>query len=262
MFWPGYLWMKCSDRKLADESYGEPEDLLDFLGLGPATPVPEAHVSVRKLDAYAVAPYALLSDADLRGVLQRLCMRILENGPYTFLDSAALTFNGNGVYAVYYQGELDIYRPIRSLGSTCPIYIGKACQTSISNGLSVRLREHLTSLERTNLGVENFTFRFTVLPDNYVEFAEANLIALFQPLWNGYLRGFGEREGSRQTSRRAEQLISRWDTLHAGRVTGSGRRRDRETVESETQEHVRRCRARYEHVVLDLLNGAGPFREI
>lgn len=247
--------MKCSHTKLTDQSCGDPEDLLDMLGLGPAIPVPEPLVTVRELDAYAVAPYALLSDADLRGVLQRLCTRIVENGPYTFLDSVALTFNGNGVYAVYYQGELELYRPIRSLGSTCPIYIGRACQTSISNALSVRLREHLTSLERTDLGVENFTFRFVVLPDNYVEFAEANLIALLQPLWNGYLRGFGEREGNRRSSRRAEQLISRWDTLHAGRVTGSDRRRDRETVESEAQEHVRRCRARYEHVLRDLLDG-------
>src|SRR3989344_5278415 len=86
------------------------------------------------------------------------------------------TFTGAGVYALYYLGDQEPYAPIgRANQKSCiqPIYVGKAVppgwrtariETSSSQDLSRRLREHANSIKSTsNLNLEDFRCRFMIL---------------------------------------------------------------------------------------------------
>jgi hypothetical protein len=145
----------------------------------------------------------------------RIARQLLQSGPFSFndLDDALLTAHFPGLYAVYYQGTLQVYMPLRSLGSTCPMYIGKSALNLFS-----RLRIHKSTIEQVGLGLENFTFRFLHLPfPGEAEFAESSLIKiLYSPLWNEYLRGFGN-DPNDEVNNRKYQSVSLFDTYHPGR---------------------------------------------
>jgi len=143
-------------------------------------------------------------------------------------------FSDAGVYALYYFGDFENYRPIakinkkaKSLNKFFPIYVGKAVpkgsrtartKTSIEQTLFKRLEEHTKSIESaSNLNLEDFKCRFAILRDNEVDLIvplEAALIRQYAPLWNSWVSGFGIHHPG---SGRYAQKRSEWDTLHPGR---------------------------------------------
>lgn len=110
------------------------------------------------------------------------------------------TFNGCGVYGMYYTGKYPLYAKIGMLNAhslKLPIYIGKAVPSGWRTGrerwseepkLYQRLREHAHSIQQTsNLSLADFRCRFVILKDVEVDLIvplEAELIRRHQPLWN------------------------------------------------------------------------------
>jgi len=143
-------------------------------------------------------------------------------------------FSDAGVYALYYFGDFENYRPIakinkkeKSLNKFFPIYVGKAVpkgsrtartKTSIEQTLFKRLEEHTKSIESaSNLNLEDFKCRFAILQDNEIDLIvplESALIRQYAPLWNSCVSGFGIHHPG---SGRYAQKRSEWDTLHPGR---------------------------------------------
>jgi hypothetical protein len=153
-----------------------------------------------------------------------LLTQLLSRGPFS-LDALkhSRPFQGQGFYALFYQGSLEVYFPIRSPASLCPIYVGKSEQNGKRKGARTenpyavfkRLSEHARSISKTTtLAPQDFTFRFVLLPPQWVSFAESTAIQFFQPLWNVALDGFGNHATG---SRRQNQFSSEWDTYHPGR---------------------------------------------
>jgi hypothetical protein len=143
-------------------------------------------------------------------------------------------FNDAGVYALYYFGEFQNYRPISTINKDAktvkeffPIYVGKAVpkgsrtartKTSIEQTLFKRLEEHSKSIQSaSNLDLKDFKCRFAILRDNEVDLIvplESALIRKYAPLWNSCVSGFGIHPPG---SGRFAQSRSEWDTLHQGR---------------------------------------------
>jgi hypothetical protein len=153
---------------------------------------------------------------------------LLQRGPFTFASLPSRPFPGDGVYALYYHGDLPFYETIRSQGSELPIYLG--C-SELRRSLYRRLRsEHLQSiLQVDNLEPEDFTFRFLILPSASARHAEGLLIALYHPIWNN--SGFGSRYYYEDS--RANPVRSYWDARHPCRI-GAVRQRPRPLEEVET----------------------------
>jgi hypothetical protein len=161
--------------------------------------------------------------------------QLLKVGPFALNDLPQRRFNGEGVYALFYHGDLDIYAQLKSPGSTCLIYGGRA--DGRPDALYDRLTQHYRSLTQTGLGPHNFTWRHLVLPDTLLDIERA-LIDLFQPLWNKCLIGFGARHHHEDNRRNGSERASLWDTLHPGR-TGAGRNpRDLESVRAELEREI------------------------
>ena len=129
---------------------------------------------------------------------------------------------GPGIYALFYAGSFDAYRPIS--GTDDPIYVGKAVPPGSRRGEDVdvrrpvlrqRLREHARSIEAVNnLDLRNFTCRHLSVVAVWITLAERFLVNHHRPLWNVCLDGFGDHDPGR--GRRGSDR-SWWDTLHPGR---------------------------------------------
>ena len=135
-------------------------------------------------------------------------------------------FYGSGVYALYYRGSFDAYRPIS--GTETPIHVGKAdpaehgADSVIDQGerLSVRLRDHQRSITAAqNLQDQDFDCRYLVVKSAWQNTAETYLIDKFKPVWNnevGICYGFGKHGDSSDTRKslstarqpRVEQAIA------------------------------------------------------
>lgn len=176
-------------------------------------------------------PYSPLRRRELA---EMVANKLLSSSCVRLSDVVLSRFAGAGVYALYYQGDFPLYRPIAHLGlCKVPIYIGKAevegrrtgkvsIEPDVYTGDSLyrRLREHYRSIhEADNLDVMDFYCRFLVLEDIWIPLAEALLIQRFQPLWNGIVPGFGIHDpgGGRKRQRRSD-----WDMLHPGRRLAMG----------------------------------------
>lgn len=140
-------------------------------------------------------------------------------------------FRGAGIYAIYYAGNLDFYRPLRdTLGTDNPrpIYVGKAippggrtgglrAESVPTNALSSRLAKHARSIAAArDLDVAEFLARYLVVDDIWIPLGENMLIETYQPLWNKVIAGFGNNPLG---SGREAQKVSLWDILHPGRVS-------------------------------------------
>jgi len=142
-----------------------------------------------------------------------------------------LSFEGNGVYALYYTGNFELYRSL-ALSSiqddSLPIYIGKAvppgwrtARITSTTGQSLfrRIREHHRNIEQvSNLSTSDFKCRYMVLDldeSGIIGPVEAGLIRKFQPLWNTVLDGFGNHTPGEG---RFNQARSGWDVVHPGRA--------------------------------------------
>lgn len=140
------------------------------------------------------------------------------------------SFEGAGVYAIYYTGDFEAYKPLaaksRDKKFDAPIYVGKAVPSGTRKGnsdLSVapgtvlykRLKEHAESINAVdNLSLKDFFCRFLVVDDIWIPLGESLLIAMFSPIWNKHLDGFGNHDPGKG---RYQGMRSRWDTLHPGR---------------------------------------------
>lgn len=155
-------------------------------------------------------------------------------------------FYGSGVYAIYYNGDFDPYKPLSK--SETPIYVGQAAP-SISNAktpteqgdkLSSRLIEHFKNISKatSTLSIADFEFRALVVQSGWETAAEDYLIHLFHPIWNNETQlvfGVG-KHGDSATTRSNKR--SPWDTIHPGRVWASHSIQDAKTVDRITSELV------------------------
>ena len=134
-------------------------------------------------------------------------------------------FKGSGVYALYYTGNLEVYRPISSRECMVPIYVGKADAKSTRHGeaaahasgttLHNRLRNHAKSIKAAqNLELVEFKCRYLVVTPVWVSLAEQFLLNRFQPVWNTVADGFGNHPPGKG---RDNMRRPRWDVVHPGR---------------------------------------------
>lgn len=148
------------------------------------------------------------------------------------LDGYGNSFYGVGVYALYYDGDDQLYLRVtqpQELGDR-PIYVGKAVPSgwrtargvvdgSETTKLSGRIREHMRSIKAAeNLDLEDFSFRAMIMKDeaqDLISTVEAELIRRYEPVWNTVIDGFGNHDPGRG---RHDQAPSEWDTLHPGRA--------------------------------------------
>jgi hypothetical protein len=137
---------------------------------------------------------------------------------------------GAGVYAIYYTGDFEPYRPVadqnRNEVFEQPIYVGKAVPKGARKGglafdaskgraLRDRLRQHATSIDQANnLQLADFHFRSLMVDDIWIPLGENMMIEQFKPIWNLVIDGFGNKDPG---ARRATQYRSPWDVLHPGR---------------------------------------------
>jgi len=139
------------------------------------------------------------------------------------------SFNGAGVYAIYYNGDFQHYAKISEKNKKAfvqPIYAGKAVPEGARKGgigldvpvgeyLYKRLNEHKKSIEAvTNLNIDDFHCRFLVVDDIWIPLGESLLIERTRPLWNIVLDGFGNHDPGKG---RYNQQRSAWDIIHPGR---------------------------------------------
>lgn len=140
------------------------------------------------------------------------------------------SFDGAGIYAVYYTGGFAGYEAIaernRNNRFNAPIYADKAVPKGARKGddleatpgkvLCNRLNQHAKSIEEAaNLNIVDFYCRYLIVDDIWIPLGESLLIAKFDPLWNKLIDGFGNHDPGKG---RHAGLRPRWDVLHSGRL--------------------------------------------
>lgn len=164
-------------------------------------------------------------------------------------------FNGVGIYAIYYNGELEAYVQLTQLARLyqveIPIYVGKAdlegkrkglilSSVESSRSLYKRLADHISSINSaTNLDIAEFYCRYLVVDEIWIPLGESLLIARFAPLWNQIVDGFGNHDPG---AGRHKGVRSRWDVLHPGRKWNENLQPRLETpmqIIDDINEHVR-----------------------
>jgi len=147
--------------------------------------------------------------------------------------AAVESFEGAGIYVIYYCGEHEAYGPIARANaeeSRWPIYIGKAIPSGGRKGASLsasargtalykRIADHRDSIREVeqatgSLAIADFHVRYLTVDDIWIPLGESLLIAQFRPVWNIALDGFGNHDPGKG---RYEGLRPLWDHLHPGR---------------------------------------------
>ncbi|MFJ3047280.1 Eco29kI family restriction endonuclease [Herbaspirillum chlorophenolicum] len=155
----------------------------------------------------------------------RIVAIVLASQPLKPL-SALTEFYGSGVYAIYYRGKFDAYKPLAEADH--PIYVGKAdpkdkmATTPVEQGTTLweRLKEHRNVIKKIKdsdtVVLDDFYCRFLVVQTGFQLAAEAALIEYFKPIWNketNVCHGIamhGDDPGTRKNKR------APWHTLHPG----------------------------------------------
>ena len=155
------------------------------------------------------------------------------------------SFEGAGIYALYYTGTFPAYTSIAERNKegvfAAPIYVGKAVPKGSRKGgdleaspgkvLFCRLAQHTRSIEEvTNLDLVDFHCRYLIVDDIWIPLGESLLIAKFSPIWNTLIDGFGNHDPGKG---RHAGFRPRWDVLHPGRSWA-----ERCQPRSETAEHI------------------------
>lgn len=143
--------------------------------------------------------------------------------------SGLKSFEGAGIYALYYTGKFPAYTSIVERNKegvfAAPIYVGKAVPKGSRKGgdleanpgkvLYCRLAQHARSIEEaTNLDLLDFHCRYLIVDDIWIPLGESLLIAKFSPIWNTLIDGFGNHDPGKG---RHAGFRPRWDVLHPGR---------------------------------------------
>ena len=185
------------------------------------------------------------SDPQRVGELISNTMRAQRKLPLATLEK----FWGAGVYAIYYNGDFEAYRPIRQTNH--PIYVGKAdpedahANTPEAQGLKLaaRLIEHGRNIRKAeNLRIEDFECRYLVVTSAWQKAAEDHLIKVYMPIWNKETKicyGLG-KHGDAAETRGNER--SPWDMLHPARKWAAGNKPNHRSVaqiEADIAEHFR-----------------------
>lgn len=153
-----------------------------------------------------------------------LAVELLEQAVQAMPPTHA--FDGAGVYALYYKGPFKAYGDLVRLNGKSfryPLYIGKAAGESAKQGFNPegsktkklydRIAQHAASIRAAkNLEIDDFRCRYLVLNDAYIALAEAVLIRVFRPPWNGLSFGSKVVGKNRMTGK-----PGLWDCLHPGR---------------------------------------------
>jgi hypothetical protein len=148
---------------------------------------------------------------------------LMEQEPEPLPPSAS--FDGPGVYAIYYRGKFSAYQFLASPSCARPIYVGKAIPPGARKGLSDidaagpalfnRLQDHAKSLEAAkNLDLADFRCRYLVVVPVWITLAERFLISHYKSIWNTVIDGFGNHDPGKG---RKDMRRPRWDILHPGR---------------------------------------------
>lgn len=155
--------------------------------------------------------------------LARSIVEALLSGPEAPLPPSE-TFEGAGVYAIYYHGDFEGYAPLVKAHCPSPIYVGMAVPTGARKGgrsassgreLCQRLKQHAKSIEQAeNLRLDDFTCRYLVVVPVWITLAERFLVEHYQPVWNVVIDGFGNHDPG---AGRRGMKRPRWDILHPGR---------------------------------------------
>lgn len=185
---------------------------------------------LRKLEAFHVAldpisrPGLVLDPSDPQVVGQLIAQTLLAQPRMSM--STLTNFYGSGVYAIYYCGDFDAYKPVS--GRNTPLYVGKVdpqkpeAKTVEQQGCKLYGRlagDHAKNIRLAeNLDLEDFDCRYLVVKSAWQTTAETYLISRLKPIWNrevGICFGIGKHGDS--PSKRANTR-SPWDTLHPGRA--------------------------------------------
>ncbi|MAN79929.1 MAG: restriction endonuclease [Rhodospirillaceae bacterium] len=177
-------------------------------------------------------------------------MLLQEAAPLESVSS----FNGAGIYAIYYAGDFAPYSAIaernREGKFEAPIYVGKAIPAGARKGnvgldvptgpvLTKRLKEHADSINiASNLDLADFWCRYLVVDDIWIPLGESLLIARYSPIWNKYIDGFGNHDPGKG---RYQQLRSLWDVLHPGRPWAEkcqGRKETQEQIAEDVRAYL------------------------
>lgn len=161
-------------------------------------------------------------------------------------------FEGPGIYALYYTGGFEAYEPLARANllrcGSWPIYIGKA-EASTRKGKNLRapddytgdalykrLCQHSKTIDAVeNLSIDDFQIRALVLGYVWIPMAEASALAMYRPLWNTIIDGFGNHDPG---VGRNNQMASRWDTIHPGRAWAARLRPNAFTAEQIANESL------------------------
>ncbi|SFB61681.1 Eco29kI restriction endonuclease [Amycolatopsis marina] len=169
-------------------------------------------------DAFVPAYFDPLSTTQLEAII---CGQF-ERQPLLSLKDPVPTFNGSGLYAIYYVGRTHpLYGKLAHY--KIPVYAGQARSHVSATGVSKRelrplrsrIREHRRSIEHCEgLDQVEFAVRLLLMPDVHADLGENGLRVGYQPVWNSVLKGFGSHE---QGSTTRQSKRSEWDTVHQGR---------------------------------------------
>lgn len=156
--------------------------------------------------------------------------RALDDQPLVRLDEVS-SFDGVGIYALYYVGDFPAYRLLSEANQQTPgswaIYVGKAEAENARKGdpnqassidgpkLYNRIMQHKRSIQSArNLDSSHFMVRFLTIAPTWVSLAEVIAIRMHKPLWNSVIDGLGNHDPG---AGRRQGMRPRWDTLHPGR---------------------------------------------
>ncbi len=157
--------------------------------------------------------------------------RALDDQPLVRLDEVS-SFDGVGIYALYYVGGFPAYRLLSEANQQTPgswaIYVGKAEAENARKGdpnqassldgpkLYNRIMQHKRSIQSAqNLDSSHFMVRFLTIAPTWVSLAEVIAIRMHKPLWNSIIDGLGNHDPG---AGRRQGMRPRWDTLHPGRT--------------------------------------------
>ncbi|WP_022726949.1 Eco29kI family restriction endonuclease [Fodinicurvata sediminis] len=190
---------------------------------------------------------------DKRNLGASVAEALLERDPVRLDDLES--FEGAGVYALYYTGPFEPYRPMAERNKEgrfeWPIYVGEAMPKGSRKGtdnlddppgavLFKRLKDHRKSIQQAeNLETWDFFCRYLSVEQHFISLGEALLISKFAPLWNKFIDGFGNHNPGKG---RHAGLRPRWDVLHPGRpwtLNLQGRPETYEQIVAEIETHLR-----------------------
>ena len=150
----------------------------------------------------------IFEDDALSEIIER-AVTFLETTNFHYLPLSSRFF-GTGVYALYYNGENEVYSVLKEMkrgGQRVPIYVGKSVpagwrqgrnQIGSDPGIFRRLKQHTGSIMvGDGLELESFECRFVILKNgmsNLISSLESELIYRFQPVWNSCIDGFGNHD--------------------------------------------------------------------